>query len=77
MLHQLPASAHASFGREAERGFDLWEILNFCWREWKFMTAVFMTVLVIGTVYTWRQIPDWLDAKHLPDWVVNGKGASR
>ena len=37
--------------------FDLQEILNFCWREWKFIAAVFIAVLVIGTVYTWRQIP--------------------
>src|SRR5262249_3056200 len=30
---------------------------NFCWREWKFIAAVFTTVLVIGCVYTLRQTP--------------------
>ena len=30
---------------------------KFLWREWKFIAAVFITVLVIGTVYTLRQIP--------------------
>jgi polysaccharide biosynthesis transport protein len=58
MLHQRLPSARAAVGQdEAERGFDLWEIVNFCWREWKFIAAVFITVLVIGTVYTLHQIP--------------------
>ena len=58
MLHQLPASARPTLGKdEAERGFDLQEVLNFCWREWKFIGVVFTAVLVVGTVYTWRQIP--------------------
>jgi hypothetical protein len=26
-----------------------------------------------GSVQTWRQIPDWLDSKNLPPWVVTGK----
>src|SRR5437764_15013555 len=57
MLNRL-SSARTTFGQEeAERRFDLWEIVNFCWREWKFIAAVFITVLVIGTVYTMRQIP--------------------
>ena len=58
MLHQLPASARPTLGKdEAERGFDLQEVLNFCWREWKFIAVVFTAVLVVGTVYTWRQTP--------------------
>jgi hypothetical protein len=28
----------------------------------------------IGSLLTWRQIPDWLDAGALPDWVVTGAG---
>ena len=27
---------------------------------------------VIGSLLTWRQIPDWLDEKKLPPWVVSG-----
>lgn len=27
---------------------------------------------VVGSLLTWRQIPDWLDAKNLPAWVVSG-----
>jgi capsular exopolysaccharide synthesis family protein len=59
MLHQLPpSSTRTTLGKDAtERGFDLQEILNFCWREWKFIGVVFIAALVIGTVYTLRQIP--------------------
>lgn len=27
---------------------------------------------VIGSLLTWRQIPDWLDEKNLPPWVISG-----
>ncbi|MGA2212236.1 MAG: hypothetical protein ABSH31_03080 [Bryobacteraceae bacterium] len=27
---------------------------------------------MVGSLMTWRQIPDWLDAKSLPLWVVTG-----
>ena len=57
MLHQLPSTRTSLPQDGAERRFDLWEILNFCWREWKFMAAVFAAVLIIGTVYTLRQTP--------------------
>jgi polysaccharide biosynthesis transport protein len=57
MLNRL-SSARTTFGKdEAERGFDLWEIVNFCWRQWKLIIGVFSTVLIIGSVYTARQIP--------------------
>src|SRR6266851_3764457 len=58
MLSRLPTTARTTFGQdETEHRFDLWEIINFCWREWKFIAAVFVTVLVIGYVYTLRQTP--------------------
>ena len=57
MLHQLPSTRTSLPQDEAERRFDLWEILNFCWREWKFMAAVFAAVLIVGTVYSLRQTP--------------------
>ena len=57
MLHQLPSTRTSLPQDGAERRFDLWEILNFCWREWKFMAAVFAAVLIVGTVYTLRQTP--------------------
>lgn len=28
--------------------------------------------VVAGALVTWRQIEDWLDQEHLPDWVVSG-----
>lgn len=28
---------------------------------------------ITSSVFTWRQIPDWLDRPALPDWVVKGK----
>jgi hypothetical protein len=30
---------------------------------------------LLGSLRTWRQIPDWLDAEGLPDWVVSGKSS--
>lgn len=29
--------------------------------------------LIIGSLLTWRQIPDWLDASSLPEWVTTGR----
>jgi hypothetical protein len=28
--------------------------------------------VIVGSLLTWRQVPDWLDAASLPDWVVDG-----
>jgi hypothetical protein len=30
---------------------------------------------VVGSNLTWRQIPDWLDEKALPNWVVTGRSS--
>ena len=30
-----------------------------------------------GALYTWRQVPDWLDATRLPAWVITGQGSPR
>lgn len=27
---------------------------------------------IVGSLLTWRQIPDWLDEKNLPPWVISG-----
>jgi hypothetical protein len=32
-------------------------------------------VTVVGSLLTWRQIPNWLDAAALPDWVVAGRSS--
>src|SRR6478672_12129115 len=57
MLSRLPTARPTLGQDEAESRFDLADIINFCWREWKFIAAVFTTVLVIGYVYTLRQTP--------------------
>jgi hypothetical protein len=31
--------------------------------------------LIVGSLQTWRQIPDWLDSAGLPEWVVKGVSA--
>jgi hypothetical protein len=31
--------------------------------------------LIVGSLLTWRQIPDWLDSSSLPDWVKSGRSA--
>ena len=30
---------------------------------------------LVGSLQTWRQIADWLDTAHLPDWVKTGRSA--
>ncbi|MBM3262219.1 MAG: hypothetical protein FJY97_02155 [candidate division Zixibacteria bacterium] len=30
---------------------------------------------LLGSLRTWRQIPDWLDAATLPDWVIEGQSS--
>ena len=30
---------------------------------------------IVGSLLTWRQIPDWLDEAALPEWVVTGRSA--
>lgn len=32
-------------------------------------------VTIVGSLLTWRQIPDWLDSNALPHWVVRGQSA--
>jgi hypothetical protein len=32
-------------------------------------------VTLVGSLSTWRQIPDWLDSAALPAWVVNGRSS--
>jgi hypothetical protein len=32
-------------------------------------------VTIVGSLLTWRQIPDWLDGASLPEWVVAGKSS--
>lgn len=29
--------------------------------------------MIVGSLLTWRQIPDWLDAANLPSWVLHGR----
>jgi hypothetical protein len=31
--------------------------------------------LIVGSLLTWRQIPNWLDTSSLPDWVTSGRAA--
>jgi len=32
-------------------------------------------VTMVGSLLTWRQIPNWLDAAALPEWVVTGRSS--
>ena len=27
---------------------------------------------IVGSMLTWRQIPNWLDTPSLPSWVISG-----
>jgi len=45
--------------------------------EKDFLAQHFMQhyVTMVGSLLTWRQIPDWLDSRALPEWVVTGKSS--
>jgi hypothetical protein len=30
---------------------------------------------IVGSLLTWRQIPDWLDREALPEWVITGRSS--
>ena len=30
---------------------------------------------IVGSLLTWRQIPDWLDSAALPEWVITGRSS--
>ena len=30
--------------------------------------------LIVNSIMTWRQIPNWLDSEALPRWVETGRG---
>lgn len=32
-------------------------------------------VTIVGSLLTWRQVPDWLDKAALPEWVILGKSS--
>src|SRR5262249_57814342 len=43
--------------KEDERGFDLRGVINFVWREWKFILIVVALALLAGMVQLARQTP--------------------
>jgi hypothetical protein len=61
-----------SGGRAAADLCISWEAL-----EKSFLVTHFMQhyTMITGSILTWRQIRDWLDAASLPRWVVTGEGA--
>lgn len=30
---------------------------------------------IVGSLLTWRQVPDWLDSARLPEWVITGRSS--
>jgi polysaccharide biosynthesis transport protein len=56
MLNRL-SSASAFEATDAERRFDLREVLSFLWRQWKFIAAVVAIVGLVGIVSLMRQTP--------------------
>src|ERR1035437_6766698 len=55
LTRTYPNSTHVQ--PEAERGFDLREMIGFVWRQWKFIASVVVATLVIAAVYTWTATP--------------------
>ena len=38
-----------------EQSFDLWEIISFVWREWKFIATVVGLTLLVGAIYVFKE----------------------
>jgi exopolysaccharide transport family protein len=57
MLNRLSTSNIFDTGEAEHASFDLRDILNFAWRQWKFILAVTSVVLLIGTISLLRQTP--------------------
>lgn len=58
MLKRLnPAQEFDAPQAEEAGGFDLREVINFAWRQWKFIGGVTALVLLIGGIYIARATP--------------------
>src|ERR1039458_10904651 len=55
LTRTYPNSTHVQ--PEAERGFDLREMIGFVWRQWKFIASVVVATLVIAAVQVWSATP--------------------
>jgi succinoglycan biosynthesis transport protein ExoP len=55
LTRTYPTSTHVK--PEAERGFDIREMIGFVWRQWTFITTVVVATLVIAAVYVWSATP--------------------
>ena len=42
---------------EGEQGFDLRQTISFAWRQWKFITVIVGTTLLVAAVYLVKQTP--------------------
>jgi exopolysaccharide transport family protein len=40
-----------------EHGFDLWEVISFAWRQWKFIASVVGVTLLIGAINVLKETP--------------------
>jgi len=56
MLNRLPQTSTLDAAADAQ-GFDLWEIISFAWREWKFIASVVGMTLLVGTIYVLNETP--------------------
>jgi uncharacterized protein involved in exopolysaccharide biosynthesis len=56
MLNRLSTNVALEAAEAAQR-YDLREILNFIWRQWKFIAAIAAVCLLVGVVMLMRQTP--------------------
>jgi succinoglycan biosynthesis transport protein ExoP len=57
MLNRLSPKSTLFASAPDEQSFDLWEIISFAWREWKFIAAVVGMTLLVGTIYVLHETP--------------------
>jgi succinoglycan biosynthesis transport protein ExoP len=56
MLNRLPLTSRLDAAADAQ-SFDLWEVISFAWREWRFIALVVGMTLLVGTVYVLNETP--------------------
>ncbi len=56
MLNRLSQASSLDTAAD-DHGFDLWEVISFAWRQWKFIASVVGVTLLIGAINVLKETP--------------------
>src|SRR5262245_4587702 len=42
-----------------EQGFELWEVISFAWRQWKFIASIVGATLLVGAIWVLKETPKY------------------